>query len=308
MSQVAYPKLDILHLSVLHSIARWGTASAAADYLNITPSAISHRLREAERRMGVQLTVRVGSGMRLTEAGERLAVSAERMIDELARAETDAGRIGRGVGSVIRIGVGTYSHFRWLPAFLNHFHDALPETKIEAVGAATERPLSSLVGEQVDVMLMPGQTPDGFTCSPAFFDELVCVVSPSHRLAGRSFVEASQLSDDVHITYSANIFPGFEYEQFFRPAGHYPARLMNIAVPEAVIEMVEANLGISILSKWVVGSRLKSGSLVSCKLTKQGLPLQWNVVTQSKPRKEKPIIRTAEILASWMSDGHAGIG
>lgn len=256
--------------------------------------------------MGVQLTARAGSGTRLTEAGERLAASAERMIDELARAETDARRIGRGVGSVIRIGIGTYSYFKWLPDFLSFFDDAMPETKVEVVGAATDRPLVSLVGEQVDVILVPGSAPEGFTCTPAFSDELVCVVSPSHPLAGRPIVEASELSDETHITYSADILPGFEYDRFFKPAGYYPARLMNIAVPEAVIEMVEANLGISILSKWVVESRLRSGSLASCKLTEDGLPLQWNVVTHSKPRREKPIIRTAELLASWLANGKAG--
>lgn len=288
---------------MLHSIARWGTASAAAEQLNITPSAISHRLREAERRLGVQLTVRVGSGMRLTEAGERLAASAQRLIDELAHAETDALRIGRGVGSVIRIGIATYSYFQWLPAFLSHFHEALPETKIEVVGAATHRPLASLVDELVDVMLVPGQAPEGFISSPAFTDELVCVVSPAHKLARQGIVTASDLSGEAHITYSADILPGFEYDQFFRPAGQYPARLVNIAVPEAVIEMVEANLGVSILSKWVIGARLKSGSLVSCRLTDRGLPLHWNVVTRNKPRKRKPIIRTAEILADWMASG-----
>ncbi len=301
-SQDIPTRLEIRHLAVLQALARWQSATAAADHLGITPSAISHRLREAERRLGIHLTQRIGSGLRLTEAGERIGQSATRILDELARSEIDAERIGRGIGSVVRIGIGTYSFYNWLPPFMRYFESIYPETKLEVLGEATHQPLSHLRDESVDVLLIPGPVNErGVVALPCHTDELVCVMAPSHHLAGRAFVEAIDLIQEIHVTYSSEILPGFEYDSFFRPGGHYPSRLMNIALPEAVMELVSAGLGISILSQWVVQPRLQRKELVAAKLTQDGLPLQWNVVLREQDFTAGDTAEVARILADWLT-------
>lgn len=295
-------RLEIRHLAVLQALARWQSATAAADHLGITSSAISHRLREAERRLGIHLTTRVGSGLRLTEAGHRLGQSATRILDELGRAEIDAARIGRGVGSVVRLGVGTYSIYNWLPRFMREVESRYPETKLEVVGEATHHPLAHLREEAVDILLLPGQiTERGVVALPSLQDELVCVMAPGHRLAGRTSIEAADLGDETHVTYSSEILPGFEYDAFFRPGGHYPKRLMNIALPEAVMELVAAGLGISILSEWVVRPRLLRGELVSVRLTRSGLPLPWHVVLREEDCTGGERHEVAKALAQWLA-------
>lgn len=302
MPQVGRVQLDIHHLVVLEAIEKWGTATAAADRLGITPSAISHRLREAERRLGVALTVREGSGMRLTEAALRLGEAADRILDELSRAEIDAVRIGRGVGSIVRLGIGTYSFYSWLPLFLSHFREVQPAIKIDVVGEATHQPLQNLRDERVDIVLLPGQIAEkGLSLIHGFTDELVCIMAPTHRLAGRDFVEAQDLKDETHITYSTEILPAFEYDSFFRPGGHYPVKLMNMALPEAVAELVAAGQGISILSKWSMGPRIRSGSLVSARLTPEGLPLHWSVAFRDKGPNCEQVELCARTLTHWLS-------
>ncbi len=53
--------------------ARHMSIKAAADELNITPSAVSHRLRQLEKILDCRLTRRVGSRIELTEQGQKLA-------------------------------------------------------------------------------------------------------------------------------------------------------------------------------------------------------------------------------------------
>jgi LysR family transcriptional regulator for metE and metH len=302
MLQPGSSRLDVRHLAVLHELARWGTASAAAEQLGVTPSAITHRLREAERRLGVRLTQRVGSGIRLTEAGLRLVRAAEKVFDELHRAEIDATRMGRGIGPVIRFAIGTYSFFTWLPGFLADFEILSPDTKFEVVGEATHRPLDFLRDERVDIVLMPGQVIErDLTAIPCFTDELVCVMAPRHPLAGRRSVEAVDLADQTHVTYSSEIQSGFEYDRFFRPGGHYPRTLMNIALPEAAIEIVASGVGMSILSRWVLAPRLRHGDLSVARLTAQGLPLPWTVVIRGKERQGGAVERAATALAGWLA-------
>ncbi|MGH6819307.1 MAG: LysR family transcriptional regulator, partial [Methylocella sp.] len=120
MAQHQQPKLEARHYILLAAINRLGSMSAAADALGVTPSAVTHRIREAERRLGISLTARLGSQFQLTLSGKRLAQSADRALDELFRAEIDATRIGRGAGSIVRLGMATYNFFHWLPSFLKH--------------------------------------------------------------------------------------------------------------------------------------------------------------------------------------------
>lgn len=301
--------LEIRHLALLHALARWGSATAAAENLGISPSAISHRLREAERRLGIHLTVRAGSRLRLTEAGERLVRSADRILDELDRSEIDAVRIGQGIGPVVRIGIGTYSFFNWLPKFMQELESVFPEIKLEIVGSATYQPLAHLRDEKVDILLMPGQvTERGVVALPSFSDELVCVMAPEHKLAGLSFVEAADLQDETHVTYSSEILTGFEYESFFRPGGHYPRKLMNMALPEAVMELVSTGFGVSILSRWALGPRLLRHEVVSARLTHAGLPLIWHTALREKDHIGGLVKKVAEILANWLIEERSQAG
>ena len=201
----------------------------------------------------------------------------------------------------MRLGIGTYSHFSWLPEFLRCFRDAQSAIKIDFVGEATHQPFSRLRDHQVDVVLMPGQIEEkDITVVPCFSDELVCVMAQGHPLCGRAHVEAEDLRNQTHITYSTEILPGFEYNGFFRPGGHYPERLINMAVPEAVAELVAAGQGISILSRWAMEPRLRSGSLFAARLTPSGLPLDWNVIYRSKDSMFDHITGTAAYLAEWL--------
>lgn len=53
-------------LRALDAVARLGSVSAAAQELNLTRSAVSHRLATLEERLGFALTERTGRGIRLT--------------------------------------------------------------------------------------------------------------------------------------------------------------------------------------------------------------------------------------------------
>lgn len=302
MSQYQAPRLDIGHLAVLHVIARWGSAAAAAEQLKLTPSAITHRIREAERRLGLSLTVRFGNRLRLTVAGERLAQSAERVVDEMLRAELDAERIGRGVTSIVRFGMGTYSFFHWLPSFLRHLTTIDAGMQVDVIGEAARQPLELLHGGMVDILLLPGAgAAKGVASFPLFADELVCVMAPGHRLAGRDYVHASDLTAETHLSYSAVAQSGFEYDSFLRPEGHYPARLITMASPEAIVELVAAGLGISILARWAVEPRLRSGELVAARLTATGLPLRWHIMLRETEAEDAPAASCARALLSWRS-------
>lgn len=301
MRQHQYPKLEARHYILLQAINQLGSMSAAADQLGVTPSAVTHRIREAERRLGVALTARVGSQLQLTVSGRRLAQSAERALGEMFRAELDAMRIGKGAGLIVRLGMATYSFFHWLPSFLGQLAAVDSVLQVEIIGDAAREPLRLLHDNSVDVVLIPGPLREEKRVRffPLKRDELICVTSGSHRLASRRYIEADDLTAETHLTYSAVVTEGFEYDRFFRPAGRYPARLVPLAVPEAVQELVAANLGISILSKWAAQPRLDRGEIAGLRLTKDGMTLDWHVAIRESDGADSPAGICAGTLANW---------
>ena len=64
--------LSSLYLDAFLAVARSKGFSAAANTLNITQSALSHRIRNLESDLGLTLFIRTPTGATLTEQGERL--------------------------------------------------------------------------------------------------------------------------------------------------------------------------------------------------------------------------------------------
>ena len=75
-STSAFPAARPLPLGALRAFdaaARLGSFRAAGEEIGVTPSAVSHRLRELEQAVGAPLFVRQGRAVILSEAGARLA-------------------------------------------------------------------------------------------------------------------------------------------------------------------------------------------------------------------------------------------
>lgn len=66
------------------AVARSPSLAAAARHLDVTPSAVTQRLREMERRIGVRLVERSGRRITLTDEGELLAARGQAIADDLA--------------------------------------------------------------------------------------------------------------------------------------------------------------------------------------------------------------------------------
>ena len=102
-------RLDIHHYETIVSVIDTGSVGAAASQLMISQSAVSHRLAEAERRVGSELFARRPARTLLpTPAGLTLYQAALRALPELRRAEHDVLRSEGDAIDVVRIGVGSY--------------------------------------------------------------------------------------------------------------------------------------------------------------------------------------------------------
>jgi DNA-binding transcriptional LysR family regulator len=80
---------DLANLNAFVAIADQGTFRAAASRLGVTPSALSHSMRQLEERLGVRLLHRTTRSVSVTDAGLRLLERLRPAIDQIAGALED---------------------------------------------------------------------------------------------------------------------------------------------------------------------------------------------------------------------------
>jgi LysR family transcriptional regulator, regulator for metE and metH len=304
------PRLGINHLEMLAAIVETGSVAEAAELLGVTPSALSHRIREAERRLDIELFTRLGRRLRLTPAGELLHQAALRLLDELEEVETVAQKMAYGIEAVVRLGIATYSSYHWLPAFLSQLYKLAPEIEVEVVANAVQQPLAALHEGDIDLAVVPDVLrPPGAPALPLFEDELVAIMAPEHRLAAQTFVEAADFRELDVLTYSFTNLPGHEFDLFWRPAGVTPRRIIRVELVEAIVDLVKANLGLAIVQRWAIAPHLETGALHACRLTKDGIRVGWSVVRRAGTSDDTAAARVAAALAEWSArHGFAGSG
>jgi LysR family transcriptional regulator for metE and metH len=295
------PRLDLRHLIVLGALAESGSVTATAHRLGVTQSAVSHRLREAERRLGVALARRGEGGLVLTQEGERLRASAERFLDELGRLERELAQTGGRGRQPVRLGQATYSRYHWLPIFLDYLAERDPRLDVDLSGRATARPFAALIEGTVDVSTVYGRP----SALPRFrwywlaSDPLVAVMAPDHRLAADAYVDSRTIGDTRVYTYPLSAEPGFAWEALVGPPAEPFRRLTQMPTPESAIDLMRAGFGIGIFARWAVEPELADGTLIAKPIGEEGLSLDWWAVVRGRDPEDGPAVRLAESLVAW---------
>lgn len=276
------PALDIKHLQMLATLAKTKRVTEAAEKLRITPSALSHRISEVERRLEMPLFTRVNRRLRPTPAADYLTQVAISVLQELVRAEDDVRKMEHGVRHVVRLAVESYSAYHWLPQFMSYIKQTDPDVGIEVVAAASRNTLSYLHNRSVDMIIISGDVnPSGIDLTPLFKDELCFIMAPGHRLAGKKYINGSDIVGEDFITYTRVPEPDREYALLFRPNNAYPNWTETVEVPEAIVEMVAAGLGCSVLAGWAVANVINSGRVVGARVGKKGIKVPWYAATRT---------------------------
>jgi DNA-binding transcriptional LysR family regulator len=192
--------LDVRRLRLLRELAARGTVTAVADALSYTPSAVSQQLAQLERDAGLPLLERVGRGVRLTEAGRRLVVHADAVLERLDAAEADLARAAGEVGGAVRVSAfQTAAHALVLPA-LADLAERHPGVRCEVGDAEAEEALPAVRIGDLDVAIAEEYDHAPRPRDPVLEREELCrdpllvALPAAHPLAGREEVDLAELA------------------------------------------------------------------------------------------------------------------
>jgi LysR family transcriptional regulator, regulator for metE and metH len=269
--------LEVRHLRLVAAVADDGSLTRAGDRLHLTQSALSHQLRDIESRLGTPLFLRVGKRLVLTPAGERLLASARDILERLERAEHEIREMSRDRAGLLRITTECYTCYHWLPPLLLHYRRTFPRVEVRIDVNATGRPLDMLLAGKIDLAVVSSPVSDRrLRTRPVFEDELVVVASRRHRFAQQTHVKLADMRDETLFVYPPKEESSV-LQNTLLPGGAAPARVEEVLLTEAILELIKAGLGVAVLARWAVQPVVDAGAVVARPLTARGLHREWRV-------------------------------
>jgi LysR family transcriptional regulator for metE and metH len=114
--------------------------------------------------------------------------------------------------------------------------------------------------------------------SPLFRYESVALMSPRHRLAAKSWLDAADFADETLITYPVPDEMLDLMKHCLIPAGINPKR-RTAELTVAILQLVASGRGIAALPSWTVGNYIERGYVVSRPIGQQGLRCELYAAT-----------------------------
>ncbi|NIA69109.1 LysR family transcriptional regulator [Pelagibius litoralis] len=175
-------------IQAFEAVARFGNLAGAADFLGITGSAVSHRIRGLEKELGVQLLQRSPRGLTLTDAGRRYRGGVETAFAGLAQATSDL--LGADASRPLTISLTSEIGIRWLMPRFHRFRARHPD--IDTAILSTYEVVDMQAGA-ADLALRYGDGRwEGVEAEPIleFAVSPVCTPAVKEEIAGLSPAEA----------------------------------------------------------------------------------------------------------------------
>ncbi len=290
--------MEIRHLKLVKTVAQEGNLTSAGKKLFLSQSALSHQLREIEDKFGTPIFQRVNKKMVLTQVGNRILRTADTILCELEKAENDVRSVVSGDAGILRISTECYTCYHWLPGLLKSYIKHYPNVDLHIIAEATRRPMDFLLEGKLEVAsvscLTKRQDGGHFRFTELFTDELVVVANSEHRFASLKMISPQDFAEEHLICYTASVDVLDIFQRVLIPAGVTPKKTTKIQLTEAIIEMVKANLGITVMARWAVKPYLRSKKLVTVPVAHHALARTWYAVTineRNQPRYIECFIR-----------------
>jgi DNA-binding transcriptional LysR family regulator len=189
-------RIDFLGLHAFLAIAERGSFQLAAVHLNLSQTALSHRMRKLEDDLGVRLLLRTTRSVSLTPAGIELLPKMKAIVEDLSTSLDELRQQGRARQERLAIGCLPTIATGYLPAALHQFRIHHPDVvvRIHDVSAAEIAELVQAGTIAFGITLMASHRWD-FDIEALFREPFVLVCRNDHPFADLPTANWSDLQD-----------------------------------------------------------------------------------------------------------------
>jgi len=222
-----------------------GSLSKASEELGYTQSGISHMMQSLEDEVGFPLMIRTSSGIFPNSEGEMLLPIIRQLLNTNESLEQSIAKIKGADTGHIRIASFSSMAIYWLPNIISAFQKDYPNVEIQIIEGGADRIDAMMDNHEADMCLYTGGENRPFDWLPLCRDELLALLPPGHPLTERDAVPIEAFQNEQFIMPLA----GYDYEvhHLLDRLEHYPHIRFSACNDYAIISLVTAGLGVSIL-------------------------------------------------------------
>ena len=252
--------VDFKSIETFLWVVTLGSFRGAAQRLNTTQPAISQRIAQLEREMGVKLLNRDHRVASPTTSGRQLMVYAEKLIglrSEMMAAVGDRSAM-RGV---MRLGVAETIVHTWLSRLIKSVNTAYPNLSLEIEVDITPNLSARLLAQEIELAFVLGPLSVSSVRNRPLCDYTIgFLASPSLGL-GNGPLTVHDLAKFPIITFPRKTQPYEIVRSLFNRPDLPPIRLHASASLATVIHMAIEGLGIAVIPTAIVENELADGRL-----------------------------------------------
>jgi len=257
--------VTLRQLEIFIAVAETNQVTRASKKLYLTQSAVSMALGELENQLGGPLFDRHGRSLLLNDRGRYLLPLSKDIVHRIENIEVLLSETKDAVvGSLEVVASSTIGNYV-LPYMIGAFMQIYPQAQINSLVVNTQRAEELINEGTMDFGFVEGKVKnDKIETITWFEDELVIIVDPAHKLAGRKTFRVPEDLEDT--TWVMREDGSGTAEIFCNKLGRYASRLKistKLGHTEAVKKAVESGAGAGCLSNLTVSREVTNGWLKS---------------------------------------------
>lgn len=255
--------MNLNYLRVFLAVANLQNFSRAAEELHVSQPTISVQIKNLEQELGVKLFQQIGKKIFLTDEGNTLYTYSKKifhLIDEAEEAIRDYKGLTKGR---LVIGASTTPGIYILPQILGQFRKKFPAIETILDISNSHEIEQKILNNELELALCGGEGVDNpnIEAKTITHDNLVVVVSEDHPFAQSDKVTLTDILNEPFVLREPGSSTRIALENRLQQLGKKIKISMQFGSLEAIKQAVANNLGISILSQFVVDQEVCAGQL-----------------------------------------------
>lgn len=261
----------------------------AAEKLHISQPAVSQHIQNLEERFNLKLLDRTSKYVRLNKAGQVVYHHAKDILNLYQQMDRLVQDLKEEAIGPLHIGASfTFGEYV-LPHLIAEFQALYPKVSPAITIANTQSVISQVLHGDLDIGIIEGLvfSDAGVDIEPFANDVVVVVASNEHPLTQLSSVTAKDIEKETWIVRENGSGTREITERVFQTYGIQPERLIEYRSTQIIKESVEAGLGMTVLSKWVIRKELMWQTLHEIRLSDIPIERQFSIVLKKSDFQTK---------------------
>lgn len=234
----------------LQKVVETGSFSKAATALGYTQSSMSQMIASLEEELSIKLLNRFRTGTKLTIEGAELYPYIEKMIYQYFAAQEKAKEIRGLETGTIRIGTLASISAHWMPVLVKEFQAQYPGIEFVMHQGDYTSIQEWIKTGSVDFGFVSPKAVNGLEINILKEGAMMAVLPEKHPLADKEVIPLAALAAEPFILLEEGHY--YEPLDVFQTNGLTPNVKYTIHDDYAIMLMVEAGLGVSILAELIL--------------------------------------------------------